>query len=120
MASRPWCIIHQLPGVGTLPQDAMDGLRRAHYGNGARNAFLYKELNRILSALQEMGSQNITRKGAALGTLTALAGHLSSTSRACGHAAVPARIAGVETWVLAPEDMLLHLCLHACGQHGPR
>ena len=31
--------------------------------------------------------------------------------------AVPARIAGVETWMLAPEDLLLHLCLHAC-KHG--
>lgn len=28
--------------------------------------------------------------------------------------AVPATIAGVETLVLSPEDLLLHLCLHTC------
>ena len=44
----------------------MDGLRRAYYGNVARNTLLYKELNRILGALQEMGSQSIALKGAAL------------------------------------------------------
>jgi hypothetical protein len=28
--------------------------------------------------------------------------------------AVPARIAGVEAWMLSPEDLLLYLCLHTC------
>jgi hypothetical protein len=31
--------------------------------------------------------------------------------------AVPARIAGVDTLVLAPEDLLLHLCIHATYTH---
>jgi hypothetical protein len=31
-----------------------------------------------------------------------------------------ARIAGVETLVLSPEDLLLHLCLHTAYQHGFR
>ncbi|MDA8429949.1 MAG: nucleotidyltransferase family protein [Geobacteraceae bacterium] len=31
--------------------------------------------------------------------------------------AVPARIAGSDTLVLSPEDLLLHLCLHASYQH---
>jgi hypothetical protein len=30
------------------------------------------------------------------------------------HRAVPAPIAGVDTLVLSPEDVLLHLCLHTC------
>jgi putative nucleotidyltransferase-like protein len=30
------------------------------------------------------------------------------------HRAVPATIAGVDTLVLSPEDVLLHLCLHTC------
>jgi len=33
--------------------------------------------------------------------------------------AMPARLAGVDTWVLAPEDLLLHLCLHLC-KHASR
>ena len=32
--------------------------------------------------------------------------------------AVPATIAGVETRILAPEDSLIHLCLHACRHAG--
>lgn len=31
--------------------------------------------------------------------------------------AEPARIAGQEAWVLAPEDLLLHLCMHASYHH---
>jgi hypothetical protein len=31
--------------------------------------------------------------------------------------AEPARIAGQETWVLSPEDLLLHLCIHASYHH---
>jgi putative nucleotidyltransferase-like protein len=32
--------------------------------------------------------------------------------------AVPATLAGLATWVLAPEDLLLHLCLHLCKHAG--
>src|SRR5215510_14278797 len=31
--------------------------------------------------------------------------------------ALPTRIAGVEVWMLSPEDLLLYLCLHTC-KHG--
>jgi hypothetical protein len=182
--------LQQLAGAGTLPQGSMDGLRRAYYGNGARNALLYKELNRILGALQEIGTQSIALKGAALaetvyphralramsdidllvrpdevarvearlmemgyahqphprGIEWCTAHHyhfVFAQTKATGSVipieihwhidrpgrpftidleglwarAVPARIAGVDTWMLAPEDLLLHLCLHAC-KHG--
>ena len=36
------------------------------------------------------------------------------------HRAVPATIAGVDTLVLSPEDLLLHLCLHTCKQQISR
>jgi putative nucleotidyltransferase-like protein len=32
--------------------------------------------------------------------------------------AIPATIAGVDTRILAPEDSLIHLCLHACHHAG--
>jgi hypothetical protein len=34
--------------------------------------------------------------------------------------AIPATIAGVDSHILAPEDLLLHLCLHACHHAGGR
>jgi hypothetical protein len=34
--------------------------------------------------------------------------------------AVPARINGAPTWALSPEDLLLHLCVHAAYGHGWR
>jgi hypothetical protein len=32
--------------------------------------------------------------------------------------AIPATVAGVDTRILAPEDLLLHLCLHTCRHAG--
>jgi hypothetical protein len=182
--------LHQLVGAGALPQGALEGLRQSYYGNVARNALLYKELHRVLVALQGMGSQTIILKGAALAetvypnrALRAMSDidllvRLEELSRvedrllALGYAlhphslgtawvkahhyhlvfvqpkatasaipleihwhldrpswpfaidleglwarAVPARIAGVESWMLSPEDLLLYLCLHTC-KHG--
>jgi len=58
--------LHEMTGADVQPQGALDGLRRSYYGNVARNALLYKELNRVLDALQGIGTQVIVLKGAAL------------------------------------------------------
>jgi Uncharacterised nucleotidyltransferase len=183
--------MYQFADSGTLPQDPMEGLRRTYYANVARNTLLYKELNAVLSALQEMRSQVIALKGTALAEMvyphrglrpmsdidllvrpeevagvedrlidlgyvlrpysrgktwfkahhyhlsfmkpTATAGaiplemhwHIGRPSwlfmidiESLWARAVPARIADADAWMFAPEDLLMHLCLHAC-KHKP-
>jgi hypothetical protein len=50
----------------SLSKSSMDALKRSYYSNSVRNELLYKELNKILSALQDMGIKVIVLKGAAL------------------------------------------------------
>lgn len=166
-----------------LPTGALQRLRDAFLINGARNQFLYEELARVLTSLQQDGIRVIVLKGAHLAELVYanravrpmqdidlflpraqlaraaaklrglgyttetedpaawvkahpagchlpgflkpphprievhwrldLAQPAQAEEGLCGRAQ-PAAIAGVDTRVLSPEDLLLHLCLHAC------
>ena len=49
-----------------VPEKIMDKLKKAHYGNVARNMYHYEELKRILEAFHEKGVKVIVLKGAAL------------------------------------------------------
>jgi hypothetical protein len=49
-----------------IPQEVMDRLKKAYYGNMARNMYLYAELRRILEVFREKDVEVIVLKGAAL------------------------------------------------------
>jgi len=162
---------------------AAESLRGAYYGNAARNALLFAELQSVLTRMQEFKIDVIVLKGAALAgsvypqktlrTMTDIDllvrnpslplveklllqkgyrpdrrndgwwehhyhwGFVKITSSMKIHFeihwhidypttpfnidiegmwknAVRARVAGVDVLVLSPEDLLLHLCQHAC------
>lgn len=58
--------LQRLGVTSVIPKDAVDELERSYYGNAARNTLLYQELNKVLKALKEIGSEIIVLKGAAL------------------------------------------------------
>ncbi len=49
-----------------IPEKVMHKLKKAYYGNVARNMYLYEELKRILEAFREKGVKVIVLKGPAL------------------------------------------------------
>ena len=51
---------------GTLPPDAIGGLRRSFYGNSVRNLHLARELVRLTALLERGGVQALALKGPAL------------------------------------------------------
>jgi hypothetical protein len=51
-------------------------------------------------------------------TLVSPAGPIRVDAPGLWDRAQPANVAGVEVLSLSPEDLLLHLCLHFCYQHG--
>jgi putative nucleotidyltransferase-like protein len=59
-------LYHNLKELSGIPQEVNDQLKKAYYGNMARNMYLYAELGRILEGFVEKGLEVIVLKGAAL------------------------------------------------------
>ncbi|MGE5443103.1 MAG: nucleotidyltransferase family protein [Ignavibacteriales bacterium] len=59
-------LYHNLKNIAGIPQEVMDQLKKAYYGNMARNMYLYTELRRILEGFGERGVDVIVLKGVAL------------------------------------------------------
>ena len=58
--------LKDIQGSHFIPQEIMDQLRKAYYGNLVRNMNIYAELKRILDVFRENGIKVIVLKGAAL------------------------------------------------------
>jgi len=58
--------LRDIPEKSLVPPDVMDSLKKAYHGNVARNMYLYSELERILTALNEKDIDVMALKGAAL------------------------------------------------------
>ncbi len=58
--------LKDIRGSHFIPQEVMDQLRKAYYGNLVRNMYVYGKLKRILDAFHDKSVEAVVLKGAAL------------------------------------------------------